>query len=96
MSDFFTCPVCDRYPKITTYPPNIARASCKGYAFHHHKKISVTVYDQPSSLYKTLCHHWNIIQFREARFLYDDEAEIERLLSKEDPTVIPASKEKEG
>ncbi len=79
MADFFECPICGRQPKISTYPPNIARASCKGYAFHHHKKVCVTVYDQPSSLYKTLRDHWNDIQFREARFLYWDESEIKRL-----------------
>ncbi len=82
MADFFECPVCGRVPKINTYPPNIASATCKGYPFHRHKKIGVAVYDQPSSLYATLRNHWNQIQFREARFLYWDEADIECLMRK--------------
>ena len=89
MADFFECPVCGRLPKITTYLPNIASATCKGYPFHRHKRIGVTVYDQQSTLYRTLQSHWNQIQFREARFLYWDECEIDWLMggSKEDATV---------
>ena len=73
---FFECPVCGKEPKVGFYPPNIGWAKCTGYAFHHHKKIQVSVYDQPSTLYQTLCNHWNQIQFREARFLYNSEEDI--------------------
>ena len=79
MVDFFVCPVCGKQPKIKTYQPNVAWASCKGYAFHRHKEISVCIYDQPSTLYQSLRSHWNQIQFREARFLYDTEEDIQRL-----------------
>lgn len=76
---FFECPVCGKQPKVKTYPPNIAWAYCKGYPFHRHKKISVCIYGQPSKLFDSLSNHWNQIQFREARFLYDTEDEIRRL-----------------
>ena len=80
MSEYFECPICGRPPKIHTYAPDIATASCKGYGFHRHKKISVTIYSNPSELYKKLQNHWNQIWFREARFLYWNESDIERII----------------
>ena len=82
MADFFECPVCGRAPKIVTYAPNVASAYCRGYIFHHHKKVGVTIYDQPSNLYKSLQNHWNQIHFREARFLYFREDEIDFIMNR--------------
>lgn len=94
MSVYFECPVCGKQPKIGTYGVNIAWASCKGYAFHRHKKISVCIFDQPSTLFQSLRSHWNQIQFREARFLYFSEEEVQRLtgdkMIPKEGTIIPA------
>lgn len=68
---FFECPICGKKPYVETFELNFALAYCKGYWLHRHKKVSVSAYERPSQLLKTLAINWNQIHYEQARFLFN-------------------------